>query len=418
MKILQIHNRYQIAGGEDVVVASEQKLLAAHHDVLSYTVSNDGITGILGKLDTALHTHYSKRQKQALARYLAEHKPDVAHVHNFFPVLTPAIYDACIEAGVRVVQTLHNYRTLCANALLMRDGQICERCVQGSPYWGAFYGCYRGSRLGSLVVAHSVAYHRKQATWKTKVDRFIALTEFGRQKFVSAGFPADKLCVKPNFAEDPLADGFKDSVNNNFPIDAPHSHPNPLTEGEGIKCGRFFRPNPKPLSSQPFALFVGRLSAEKGLGTLLQAWQSTGFPLKIVGEGEQPATAPANVEFLGKQTKDQVYALMRQASFLLMPSEWYETFGLVLVEAFANGLPVICSRLGGMAEIVADYVTGLHFEAGNAEDLATKIQWALANPEAIASMGQAARVEYEAKYTPEINYRQLMAIYQEAIDET
>jgi glycosyltransferase involved in cell wall biosynthesis len=380
MKILQIHNRYQIAGGEDVVVASEQKLLAAHHDVLSYTVSNDGIRGIRGKLDTALHTHYSKRQKQALGRYLAEHKPDVAHVHNFFPVLTPAIYDACIEAGVPVVQTLHNYRTLCANALLMRDGRICERCVKGSPYWGAYYGCYRDSRLGSLVVAHSVAYHRRQATWQTKVDRFIALTEFGRQKFVSAGFPANKISVKPNFAEEPLEDGFK------------------------------------PLPRQPFALFVGRLSEEKGLGTLLQAWESVDFALKIVGGGELPATAPANVRFLGKQTKAQVYGLMQQAQFLVMPSEWYETFGLVLIEAFANGLPVICSRLGGMAEIVEDNVTGLHFEAGNADDLAAKIHWALVNPEAMAHMGQAARAEYEAKYTPEINYRQLMAIYQAAID--
>jgi glycosyltransferase involved in cell wall biosynthesis len=380
MRILQIHNSYQIAGGEDMVVAGERNLLVSRHEVLAYTVNNNAIKGALAKLDTALHTHYSRQQKEALSAYLTRHQPDVAHVHNFFPVLTPAVYDACREAGVPVVQTLHNYRTLCANALLMRDGRICERCVQGSPYWGAYHGCYRSSRLGSLVVAHSVAYHRRQATWQTKVDRFIALTEFARQKFVSAGFPADKICVKPNFAEEPLADGFK------------------------------------PLPRQPFALFVGRLSAEKGLVTLLQAWQSVDFALKIVGEGELPATAPANVQFLGKQTKAQVYALMQQAQFLVMPSECYETFGLVLIEAFANALPVICSRLGGMAEIVEDNVTGLHFEAGNADDLAAKIHWALANPEAMARMGRAARAEYEAKYTPEINYRQLMAIYQAAID--
>lgn len=382
MKILQIHNRYQIAGGEDVVVASEQKLLAAHHDVWSYTVSNDGISGILGKLDVALHTHYSKRQKLALAGYLAIHKPDVAHVHNFFPMLTPAIYDACIEAGVPVVQTLHNYRTLCANALLMRDGRVCERCVQGSPYWGAIYGCYRGSRLGSWVVAHSVDYHRRQTTWQTKVDRFITLTAFSRQKFIEAGFPAHKLIVKPNFTEDPWREGFA------------------------------------PGSRASFALFVGRMSAEKGLGTLLQAWQAIDLPLKIVGEGALPTTMPAQVQFLGKQTQAQVYALMQQARFLVMPSEWYEGFPMVLVEAFANSLPVICSRLGGMAEIVEEGVTGLHFKAGDAEDLRVKVQWAMTHSEQLRQMGRAARVAYQKHYTPDTNYQQLMSIYQDVMQAT
>lgn len=373
MKVLQIHNNYQIGGGEDVVVVSENRLLSQKNEVISYTVNNTEIVTIYSKLDVALNTSYSLSQKKRLDKYLVEHKPDVVHVHNLFPLLTPSIYDSCIEFGVPVIQTLHNYRSLCANALLMRNHQICERCVTGSPYWATWYGCYRQSRFGSAVVAHSIDYHRRQQTWLRKVDAFIALTDFAKQKFIAGGFPAEKIYIKPNFCESPL-----------------------ITDNH---------------LKERFALFVGRLSPEKGINTLLKAWSTIDYPLTIAGEGDQPIVAADDIKYIGKQSTTEIQGLMQRAQFLVMPSIWFETFGMVIIEAFSNGLPVICSRLGGMAEIVEDGITGLHFEAGNAQDLKAKVEYLLANPALCQEMATNARRCYLDKYTPERNLEQLLTIY-------
>jgi hypothetical protein len=202
VRILQVHNFYQHVGGEDVVAADEQALLKDRgHEtrLFSVSVSNDDIVGFLPKLVAAWQTPYSPGAKARLTGEIASFAPDIVHVHNFFPLLTPAVYDACRDAGVPVVQTLHNYRTICAAALLMRDGKPCEDCIRGTPYQAVFHGCYRGSRLGSLAVARMIATHRYRGTWATKVDRFIAMTEFARNKFVAAGFPPEKIATKPNF---------------------------------------------------------------------------------------------------------------------------------------------------------------------------------------------------------------------------
>ena len=306
--------------------------------------------------------------------------PDVVHVHNFFPLLTPAIYDACRDAGVPVVQTLHNYRTICAGAMLMRSGRPCEDCIGSSPYRAVLHGCYWDSRPASLAVARMVAMHRRRGTWETKVDRFIALTEFAKNRFVKAGFPADRIVVKPNFVED-------------------------RTVGEAARGG---------------ALFVGRLSPEKGINTLLRAWDGLDAPLRIAGDGplldSLSGADMTNVSVLGRTKPEAVSGEMARAEFLVMPSEWYETFGLVIVEAFCQGLPVIASRLGAMAEIIEDGVTGLHFTPGDAANLAAKVRWAASHPDEMRRMGANARRVYEKKYTPEANYRQLMAIYAAAMN--
>lgn len=384
MQILIVHNSYQQAGGEDNVVAAELKLLITHgHEVKLWSVENKDLSpGLTGKIKTALATNYSFVSRERTRDLLQSFKPDVVHVHNFFPQISPSIYDACIDEEIPVVQTLHNYRLICPGALLMRDGKICELCINGSPYQAAYFGCYRGSKLGSLVVAHMVDRHRKQGTWQHKVDRFIALTDFAKSKFIEAGFPADRIAVKPNF----VVATSESSIN-----DYSHS----------------------------FALYVGRISQEKGINTLAKAWNqlSGSIPLKVAGSGELSCQLDGqnSVELLGFQSADEVKELMRRAAFLVMPSEWYEGFPMVLVEAFAHGLPVLASRLGGMAEIIEDGVTGLLFEPGNPQELAEKAMWLIAHPDECRRMGDNARAIYLANYAPEINYQQLMAIYQGVI---
>ncbi|MGZ4959257.1 MAG: glycosyltransferase [Methylomonas sp.] len=385
MKILFVHNYYQHGGGEDNVMAAESRLLAERgHDVELWSVDNKDLSpGLTGKIKTAFSANYSAVSRAVARDKLRRFKPDVVHVHNFFPQISPSIFDACRDERVPVVQTLHNYRLICPGAMLMRDGKICEQCINGSPYQASFYGCYRGSKLGSLVVANMVAWHRNQGTWQHKVSRFIALTEFAKNKFVEAGFPADKIAVKANFMRDP----------------------------------QFDSPRPKP-ATPAFALFVGRFSAEKGIHTLQKAWSAmdNAVVLKMAGTGPLEAFMQGrhNIEALGRQSADEVGQLMRNAAFMILPSEWYEGFPLVLVEAFAHGLPVLASRLGSMADIIKDGENGLLFTPGDAEDLASKAKWLLQNPQQAKKLGENARRTFLAKYTAEQNYAQLMAIYKNA----
>jgi len=383
MRVLLVHNFYRHAGGEDAVFGHEGELLTAHgHDVREFTVSNEDIRGPLGAFRAAMAVPYSVRARARMAKLLGEHAPDLVHVHNFFPLLTPSIFDACRDARVASVMTLHNYRLICPAATLYRDGRVCEECVTGSPYRAVLHGCYRGSRSGSLAVARMVARHRRCGTWATRPDRFIALTEFAKRKFIEGGLPGAHIRVKANFLPD-----------------------DPAVVG-GQAAGR------------SGALFVGRLSPEKGIGTLLDAWQDMDVPLRVIGEGPLLEEArrrkgPA-VTVSGAMGKEDVAAAMARAAFLVLPSQWYEGFPMVLVEAFRAGLPVIASKLGAMAEIVEDGKTGLHFTPGDASDLAAKVRFAVANPDAMRAMGVNARKIYVENYTAGVNYARLMEIYDEA----
>jgi glycosyltransferase involved in cell wall biosynthesis len=369
------------------MVQAEKALLEAKgHEVTLMEASNDAIVGVRGKANAALSAIYSPASKQRVSAEIADFRPDIVHVHNFFPLLSPSVYDACGDARVPVVQTLHNYRLGCPNALLLRDGKVCEDCLgKRMPWPGIVYGCYRGSRTQSAVVAAMLAFHQLRGTWQKRVDAYIAMTAFHKEKMVQAGLPREKIHVKPNyvFAPEKLVDK---SLNGSY------------------------------------ALFVGRLSQEKGVATLIDAYLQNNLqiPLKIVGDGPLREVLQARVEAtglenaiksLGWQDKSAVLPLMCSANFLVFPSNWYEGFPVTILEAFACGLPVLASRLGSMAEMVEDGVTGLHFEAGNSADLANKIQWAYEHPKEMICMGKNARRIYEAQYTPEANYHQLMAIY-------
>ena len=382
MKVIIIHNKYQLRGGEDSVVEQECNLLKqAEHQIYLFLRNNDEIRGI-GQLLPGFNTVWSQESARMVGSSISRFLPDLAHVHNFFPLITPSVFDSCISSGIPVVQTLHNYRTICPGAMLMRDGQICEKCVFGTPFQAVIYKCYRDSYLGSLAVARMVDYHRRQDTWNRKIDRFIALTEFAKSKFVEAGFQPTKISVKPNFIADPCPEGL------------------PTNERNG-------------------ALFVGRLSEEKGIATMLRAWQWIDYPLTIAGNGplaSQLTNTPKQINWLGQVNSSHIDRLMTTSAFLVMPSEWYEGFPMVLIEAFAHGLPVVTSKLGSLMEIVEDGVTGLHFESGNAGDLAEKVQWLIDHPRQCREMGENARQVYLKKYTPERNYRMLMQIYQEAIN--
>lgn len=383
MRVLQVHNYYQQSGGEDGVVEAERSMLAQNGwEVQQHVVHNDDIVTAFDQLKTAWRLVYSDGAKRALAEQLAARRPDVVHVHNFFPRLTPSVYDACLEAGIPVVQTLHNYRIVCPAALLLRDGAPCEDCLVGSPYQAVVHGCYRGSRAASFATARMVAYHRRKLTWQTKVSRLIALTRFAKSKFVESGIPEHCIAVKPNSVPD-----------------------------SGYTPGGVDRKG---------ALFVGRLSEEKGIAALLAAWRDLDVPLRIAGGGPLEALVAqvehAAVTVLGRIPPPAVGREMTEAAFLIIPSIWYEGFPMTIVEAFSRGLPVLCSGIGGMAEIVEDGVTGLHFEPGNPVDLAAKVRWAAEHEGEMQRMGKRAREIYEQNYTPDINYRLLNGLYRDVID--
>ncbi len=390
MKILIAHNLYQQAGGEDNIVEAEQALLSKHgHDVHLLLIDNRDLgNGFFIKIQTAFTTAYSKRGREKVRMALRSFHPDIVHIHNFFPQLSPSVYDACADEGVAIVQTLHNYRLICPGALLMRNGKICEQCITGSPYQAALYGCYRNSKLGSLVVAHMVSTHRRLGTWSDKVDRYIALTEFAKSKFLQAGLPENRISVKPNFVADPQA---------------------VIPPNKWVKLN----------FDESFALFVGRLSPEKGVRTLFKAWATMDIQhcLKLAGSGPLKDEIPEqpNIVGLGFQKQDNVHSLMNQALFLIVPSEWYEGFPMVIVEAFAHGLLVLASRLGSMGEVIEDGMTGLLFEPGDDKDLAAKAHWLLEHPNECTRMGSNARNTYVEKYSPEVNYAQLSNIYTQAM---
>jgi glycosyltransferase involved in cell wall biosynthesis len=381
MKILSVHNSYQKPGGEDQVFAQETELLRSHgHQVIQFRASNDQVKG-KNPLVLMRDTISNGQMHDELSRLMRTELPDIVHVHNTFPVISPAVYYAAKENAIPVVQTLHNYRLLCPSATLFRDGHVCEDCLGKKVPWpGVVHACYRDSRVTTAVAAAMLATHNFKHTWTEAVSSYIALTDFARCKFVQAGFPLEKIFVKPNYLETDPGTG----------------------EGKGN-----------------YALFVGRLTPEKGIDTLLDAWREIGarLSLQIAGDGpmapevEKAAAEMEDVTWLKWLPRAEILQRMKDASVLILPSTWYEGFPMIIAEAFAVGLPVIASNLGSMPCIVEDRRTGLLFEPGNAASLREAVQWWLANPSDGACMRSLARQEYEDKYTAERNYTQLMDIY-------
>jgi glycosyltransferase involved in cell wall biosynthesis len=385
MIILTVHNSYKELGGEDVVFEAESRVLEDHgHTVYRYHEDNSSIT-CGNRIVAGLSAVWSHRAYRRMKRVIQETGCDVVHFHNIFPLISPAAYYAAQESGVPVVQTLHNYRALCPNALLFRRGRICEECVGASVPWrGVLNGCYRQSRLSTASVALMLAFHRLLKTWDRAVDLYIAPSRVCREKYIQAGFDPQRIEVKPGFV-----------------------YPDP---GVGRHGGDYF-------------LFVGRLSEEKGLDVLFDAWRSLGasYPLKVVGDGPLAPLAMTAarempwVEWLGYRSSQEVLDLMGDARALVFPCQAYATFGLVVVEAFAKGTPAIVSGQGALAELVRHGGNGLHFDSRSPAALAAAVRSGLGNAEDLARLRRNARADFLSAYTASANADALVRLYQRVI---
>jgi glycosyltransferase involved in cell wall biosynthesis len=379
VKILQIHTRYRQPGGEDTVVDAEAAVLReAGHDVIAYEARNpDSRTAAAA---STAFSPWNPAALRALRRAVGQINPDVAHVHNTWHALSPSVFTALHDAQVPVVMTLHNYRLLCANALLFRDGRPCEDCVGGHPWQAVRHRCYRGSLATSAVAAGTIALNRRLETWHRRVGMFLATTSFARGRFIAGGLPADRIRVKPHFVADP-----------------------------GSRTA--------PPSASKEVLYVGRLSVEKGIGELVDAFSSgsnrEGLQLVVVGDGPQRTVlerrAGPDVRFVGRLAPEQVRKRMRSARALAFPSIWYETFGLSLLEAMSSGLPVLAADLGGTREILGG-------QAGWLVPPADPSAWSVAlrrldDSMAVDAAGRAARARWQEHYTSDVGLVHLEAAY-------
>jgi glycosyltransferase involved in cell wall biosynthesis len=380
VRIMQLHNRYRQRGGEDVVVETEARLLrAAGHEVETYEVVNPEETAaVVRRLAVA---PWNPRAAGRVRQVVTTSRPDVVHVHNTWFSLSPSVLAAARRAGVGVVLTLHNYRTFCPAGTLWSGGQVCTDCV-GSHAWHAVrHRCYRGSAVMSGIGAATIELQRRRGGWERDVDRFLALTEFGRRIHVESGLPEDRVVLKSNSTDDP-------------------------------------GPRSRPPSASRQVVYVGRLAPEKGVATLVDAWRHAprGLELVIVGDGPErqalQARAPEGVTFATGKDDAWVDELLRGARALVFPSIWYEGQGLVGLEGAAAGLPVLHSRLGAVGGLFAPGSEPLTFTAGDTADLARALAQ-LEDDAFVDRWGARCRALYEERYTHEVAVRTLERVYED-----
>ncbi len=392
MRILLAHNFYgsSAPSGENQVVVMEADMLRRRgHDVRQFVRHSDGLrqAGILGAVAGALTTPWNPFTVRRMRSMVREERPDVVHVHNTFPILSPAIFHA-IDPRVARVLTLHNYRVFCPAAIPLRDREPCIECLQRRSVLPALrYGCYRSSRLATIPLAASVALHRRLGTWERHVDAFIALSEFQRQIMVEAGLPPGRTFVRPNF----------------YPGD-----PRPIPWRERRDC----------------AVFAGRLTREKGADTLVRAWLSWGAAapeLRILGSGPErkwleDLARPilGRIVFLGQVSPAEAEEQIAGAKLVILPSRWFEGFPLVIREAFAHGTPLAVSDIGPMPSLVQHRITGTVFRPGDPGSLLGEVRTVWETPGLLEHLGLGARAAFETSYTEEANYRLLQEIYSHA----
>lgn len=382
MRVLLVHNYYQQPGGEDQVFQLETELLQkAGFQVEAFSVTNNDLQDG-SPIKLAMQTLWNSEAASQVSDVARRSKAEIVHFHNTFPMLSPAVYSAARQTGAATVQTLHNYRLLCANALLYRDGHICRECVGRMPLPAVIHRCYRDSLGASGVAAALQVAHRMRGTYQRDIDAYIALTDFARETVVQAGIvPEKRIHVVAN---------------------ALASDPGPGTGGEG-------------------ALFVGRLDPAKGIRTMLSAWETMGrtIPLTIIGDGPMADEVKAaaeripGVSWLGRCPRDEVLAAMKQARCLIFPSEWYEGLPMTIIEAFAVGLPVIGSQIGSITELIEPGVTGERFNPGDHQSLIDAVQRFLAGDD--RAMRTACRTMFLESYTGEQHVMNLRNVYSSAL---
>lgn len=385
-----VHNHYgdYAISGEAVVMRAEAELLRSHgHTVQVYERTNKEIKNmrIVGKIQALYQIPWSKDTYRTIKKLIANFRPDVMHVHNYWFLLTPSIFAAAKEFSVATVLTLHNYRMICPGGQFLFKNKPCEMCLDGKPWRVVWRRCRGGSQLKSILMLYLYLASRKREFLSPWVDAYISLSNFARKKHIDAGLPGEKIYVKPNFMEDPIQ------------------------SGEVSPCGKS-------------AVFVGRISTEKGVRLLMEAWQGMKQPLTVVGGGsgleKMKLLASKNIEFLGQRSGMEALQKIRDAEFLVFPSVCYEGFPLTILEAMALGRPVLASDLAPRREMVCDGETGLLFRAGDPKDLREKAMRLFSNSVLCAKMGKAGRERYLEKYTPEANYKMLMGIYRKAMSSS
>jgi len=381
MKILQVHNYYKLAGGEDTVVANEKALFEAHgHEVVPFYKHNYEIDdySFLEKVKLLKKTTWSEETYNEALKVLNDVQPDVCHVHNFLPLISPSIYQACKDAGVPVVQTLHNYRLICTNGLFLRDGKVCEDCLGKSAFSAVRKKCYRDSMVQTYAVARMIEKNTSRNVWNDLVDAYFCFTDFAKEKFVAHGLPKEKLFVKPNFV--------------NAPENQTHS------------------------KKEDYFIYVGRLESNKGVLLLKEISAQLKMPVKVVGEGDLKADLAevSNIELLGKRPHDETLKLIQNARALLFPSLCYEGMPMTILEAFAHKTLVIASDLGAMQSIIQHEENGLLFTAGNGEELLQQIE-RISDETSLQLMVDNAYQDFLKKYSGDANYELLVERYEAVI---
>ena len=388
MKVLLVHNRYSSSSpsGEDVVVDAERQLLErAGHEVIAYERSVDELAqlGALGLASTALEMQGSSRTRRELSRLIDTQRPDLAHFHNLFPSISSSAYEACMSARLPVVQTVHNYRWTCAAATHFRDDGVCESCEPGRPWAAVKHRCFRRSRIATAAVAVTQWRDHRRALLARGVSRFLALTDFARQRLLRLGIEPTRIGVRPNFIEVPET------------------------------------PQGSDETAVPYAVFAGRLSEEKGILTLLEAWRGIrGLPLRVLGDGrlrercaQYAAAHGLEVEFLGNLPRPQALRVVAAARLQVVPSRWFEGMPLVMLEAWALGVPVVASVIGGLAEMIGDDERGLGVVPGNVAELRHAVERLRTSAELRFRLREAGRTQYTFAHTPQRGLETLLAEY-------
>jgi len=388
MKVLQVHNFYKIPGGECSVVRAERQLLIKHGNTVDQFICDSASidnSRLPGKIRLFLGIPYNRRMYKKMMATIKANKPDVVHVHNVFPMMSPSIYAALRQSGIPVVQTLHNYRFLCPNGQFFVDGAVCEDCQTKGFMSAVRKSCVRGSRITSMMYALAISRAWKTGVLPNAIGKFIALNNFVADKMVAGGVPRQKIAICGNYIESTAAS---------------------VADKRG------------------YILYLGRLSAEKGVATLIKSLPLIdGVVLKVAGSGPDEKNLQtkalelngARVEFLGHISGAEKQRIVAEALCMVVPSEWYENFPISVVESMSLGTPVVASKIGGLPDMIEHGVNGMLFEAGNHVDLANCLRSIIENKELASKMAEQSINTAISKFGAEEHYRQLNAIYKDAI---
>lgn len=386
MRILQIHNKYQQYGGEDAVLKLEYELLLQNDNIVEQLFfDNHSIQTVFDKLSLTYKTIYNFKSRKIVKDKIAEFKPDIIHVHNFFPLASPSVFYAAKKMNIPIVMTLHNYRLICANAELYRNHKACFDCIQKTfPLNGIKYSCYRKSKLQSLMVTLMSAFHKIKGTWKNEIDGYIALTEYSKKLLVNSSLKLEpeKVFVKPNFILSKK-----------------------VLTNQKTRTNRY--------------LFVGRLIETKGIISLLEASKTYNFNLDIIGDGPLKTLVQdycknnTNISYLGFQNQEYILDKMSTCKALIFPSLKIEGFPVTIVEAFSVSTPVIAADNGPINEIIKNNENG--FLYNSITDLIEILKKIDTNEIFIEPLYNKAKESYNNMYSQEINYQKLISIYSTVI---